>query len=49
MRLKINRGQLIVGRKVTSVIKLQQVFTETRLEDVDLSKPQTCKYFVYME
>ena len=27
----------------------QQVFTETRLEDVDLSKTQPCKYFVYMD
>ena len=28
---------------------LQNVFTETRLEDVDLTKTQKCKYFVYME
>ena len=28
---------------------LQDVFTETRLEDVDLTKTQKCKYFVYME
>ena len=28
---------------------LQQVFTETRLEDVDLSEPQPCKYFIYMD
>ena len=27
---------------------LQQVFTETRLEDVDLSKTQPCKYLVYI-
>ena len=31
------------------VSNLQQVFTETRLEDVDLSKTQPCKYFVYMD
>ena len=37
MRLKINWASL------------QHIFTETRLEDVDLSKPQPCKYFVYME
>ena len=28
---------------------LQHVFTETRLEDLDLSKPHPCKYFVYMD
>ena len=28
------------------VSNLQKVFTETRLEDVDLTKPQPCKYFV---
>ena len=28
---------------------LQDVFTETRLEDFDLTKTQKCKYFVYME
>ena len=28
---------------------LQKGFTKTRLEDVDLSKMQPCKYFVYME
>ena len=27
----------------------EQVFTETRLEDVDLSEPQPCKYFIYMD
>ena len=37
MRLKINWASL------------QHIFTETRLEDVDLSKPQPCKYFVYMD
>ena len=31
------------------VSNLQQVFTETRLEDIDLSKTQPCKYFVYMD
>ena len=28
---------------------LQQLFTETRLGDVDLSKTQPCKYFVFMD
>ena len=28
------------------VSNLQQVFSETCLEDADLSKPQPCKYFV---
>ena len=31
------------------VSNLQNVFTETRLEDVDLTKTKKCKYFVYME
>ena len=30
------------------VSNLQKVFTETRLEDVDLTKPQPCKYFVLL-
>ena len=28
---------------------LREVFTETRREDVDLTKTQPCKYFVYIE
>ena len=31
------------------VSNLLKGFTETRLEDVDLSKTQPCKYFVYMD
>ena len=31
------------------VSNLQQFFTETRLENVDLSKTQPCKYFVYTD
>ena len=31
------------------VSNLQQVFTETRLEDVNLSKTQPCKCFVYID
>ena len=31
------------------VSNLKQVFTETRLEDVDLSNTQPCKHFVYMD
>ena len=31
------------------VSNLKQVFTETRLEDVVLSKTQPCKYFLYMD
>ena len=32
-----------------SVICSTSVFTETRLEDVDLSRPQPCKYFDDMD
>ena len=32
-----------------SLSNLLKVFTETRLEDVDLSKTQPCKYFIYMD
>ena len=28
---------------------LRKVFNETRLEDIDLTKTQPCKYIVYME
>ena len=31
-----------------NVSNLQKGFTETRFEDVDLTKPQPCKYFVHM-
>ena len=31
------------------ICNLQNVFTETRLEDEDLTKTKPCKYFVYME
>lgn len=31
------------------VSNLQKCFTETRLEDVDFSKTQPCKYFVYLD
>ena len=41
-------GWLIVERKFMSVI-LQKDFTDTNLEDVDLSKTQPFKYFVYMD
>ena len=40
-------GWLIVERKFMPVI-LQKVFTETSLEDVDLSKTQPFKYFVHI-
>ena len=30
-------------------MKFIHVSTETRIEDVDLSKTQPCKYFVYNE
>ena len=40
-------GYLIVYRKFVS--NLHKVFTETRLDDVDLAKSQPCKYLVYME
>ena len=32
-----------------NVSNLQNVFTETGFEDVDLTKPQPCKYFVHMD
>ena len=32
---------------IMSVLNLQQGFTETHYEDVDLSKTQPCKYFIY--
>ena len=35
--------------KEICVRTLKQVFTETRLEDVVLSKTQPCKYFLYMD
>ena len=40
---------LAYGWKEIYVSNLQNVFTETRLEDVDLTKTKKCKYFVYME
>ena len=43
MRLKIDWAG-----KFVSVSNLQEVLTETRLENVNLSKTQPCKYFVYM-
>ena len=47
MLLKINRDYNVAySWKESYVSNLQQVFTETRLEDGDLSKPQPCKYFV---
>ena len=39
-------GSLIVGRKFLSVI-CRRFFTETRLENVDLTKTQPCKCFGY--
>ena len=51
-------GQICVSKSITLAYSWkeiyvsnlqQQVFTETRLEDVDLSKTQPCKYFVYMD
>ena len=32
-----------------TILNLQQVSTETCLEDADLSKTQPCKYFVYVD
>ena len=44
-----NQSGLAYSWKESYVSNLLHVFTQTRLEDVDLSKPQPCKYFVYME
>ena len=38
-----------LGYSCSYVSSLLKGFTETRLEDVDLSKTQLCKYFVYMD
>ena len=35
-------------KNLATALNLQQVFTKTRLEDVDLSKPQPCNYLVYV-
>ena len=40
---------LRVTKILATALNLQQVFTKTRLEDLDLSKAQPCKYFVYMD
>ena len=34
---------------VSNLSNLQEAFTETRLEDVHISKTQPCKYFVCMD
>ena len=47
LRLKIH--WLACSWKEIYVSNLKQVFNETRLEDVDLSKTQPCKHFVYMD
>ena len=44
LRLKIDWASLYFY-----VSYLQKGFTENCLEDVDLSKTQPCKYFVYMD
>ena len=40
---------LVYSWKEIYVSSLQKVFTESRLKDVELTKTQPCKYFVYME
>ena len=40
---------LAYSKKGIYVSNLQQVFTEIRLEDVDLSETQPVKYFAYMD
>ena len=49
MHLKIHwaSSYIYYSWKEIYVSNLQQFFTETRLENVDLSKTQPCKYFVY--
>ena len=43
------KGANFLSWKEIYVTNLQKVFTETRLEDVDLTKTQPCKPFVSME
>ena len=43
------KGANFLSWKEIYVSNLQKVFTETRLEDVDLSKTQPCKHFISME
>ena len=45
MRLKINWASLYLEGNLWQ--QFAASFTETRLEDVDLSKPPPCKYYVY--
>ena len=47
MRLKINWASLQLEGNLWQ--QFAASFTETRLEDVDLSKPPPCKYYVYMD
>ena len=51
-------GQAYTGREIDwASLQLEgnlcrlfgESFTETRLEDVDLTKTEPCKYFVYMK
>ena len=50
MHLKIHRASLYIyySWKESYVSNWQHFFTKTRLEDIDLSKTQPCKYFVYI-
>ena len=43
------KGANFLSWKEIYVSNLQKVFTETRLEDVDLTKTQPCKHFISME
>ena len=47
MRLKINWASLQLEGNLWQ--QFAASFTETRLEDGDLSKPSPCKYYVYMD
>ena len=48
LRFKIDWASLHSWKGI-NVSNLQTVFTETCRDDVDLSKTQPCKYFVYMD
>ena len=47
LRLKINWASSWLEANFIS--NLQKVFTETSLENVDLTETKPCEYFVYME
>ena len=53
LRFKIGLAYTVyTGREIyisKSIGNFQKFFIETRLEDIDLTKTQPCKYFIYLE